>query len=99
MRRAAKASWLDRKIQLAKMCVSGEKIHKESAEQIYVDVMTMFNHARDRRSFSEAAFVERCKDLLLVVSKLRKILDGKQAQDAGALEDALLTYVTQPRAS
>jgi len=92
-----KMSWLDRKIRLAKSCVE-RPVSRESAEQIFVDAQGMFDWAKDRRPFSEAAFLERCKTLLVVVTALKKSLEGKLLSDAAAIEDVLLNLVTARKA-
>ena len=88
-----KMSWLDRKIRLAKECVN-KPIHRENAEQIFVESRSMYDTAVERRTFSEAAFLERCKKLLMIVAAVRKHLDGAMLEQASLLEDVLLTYVT-----
>lgn len=89
----SKMAWLDRKISLAKLCAGGA-LTPESAEHIYEDVRSMLDDSKGRRGFSEAAFVERCKTLIEIVARLRKVLQGRQLEDAGALQDELLNYVT-----
>lgn len=89
------SSYLDRKIKLALSFTEDRKLSLDTADTIFADAHVMFDDARDHRGFSEKAFIERAKQLLVVLGRLKGVLKGKPLQDLEVLMDYLLTEVTK----
>lgn len=92
---AERLLYLDRKIKLALDFTEEGKISKDISNEIFSDLVAMFDDARAQRQFGEKAFIGRAKLLLVVMGRLRSILDGKPRTDLEALMDYLLTEVTK----
>lgn len=88
-------SYLDRKIKLALDFTEDRKLNSFTADQVFSDAQVMFDDCREHRGFGEKAFMDRAKQLLVVLGRLKYVLKGKPLQDLEALMDYLLTEVTR----
>jgi hypothetical protein len=88
-------AWLDRKLRLASSFTSNGVADRDEAGEVWKDLERAAGDARELRQFGEGAFLRRAKQILIIMTRLRPLLQEKPLSDLDALEQYLLGQVTK----